>query len=90
MLEVEGELVADAGEVLLDFAGAGEGYPHVGQNIFRAYALEKVGSGEGLRRLIARATQEEHFAGFVQTLREAFRSVDARWRRAPSCYGGEE
>ena len=77
MLDVEGELVADAGEVLLDFAGAGEGFLHVGQNIFRANALKKVGSGEELRRLIARATHEEHLAGFVQTLREAFKSVDA-------------
>lgn len=77
MLEVESELVADAGEVLLDFAGAGECYLHVGQNILRANALKKVGSGEELRRLIARATHEEHLAGFVQTLREAFKSVDA-------------
>ena len=78
VLEVEGEFVADAGEVLLDFAGAVEGYLHVGQNIFRANALEKVGSGEELRRLIACAAEQERLAGFVETVRELLERVDTR------------
>jgi len=43
MLEVEGELAADAGEFLLDFACAGECYLHIGQDIFRADTFKKVG-----------------------------------------------
>src|SRR5579863_9279452 len=77
VLQVECQLVPNPGEVLLDFSRAGEGLLHVGQNIFRADALEKFRSREKLRRLIARATHEEYFARFVQTLREAFECVDS-------------
>ena len=86
--EVEGEFGADAVEVALEFAGAGEGGLHVGQDVFRAYVLEEVGVGDDLRGADRARRRAEAFAGFVQAVRETARGRGCRWRRARSCCGG--